>query len=235
MPAIIISMSHRSLYHYFRNALLLTDPRHLYFFFFFLMIRRPPSSPLFPYTPLFRSAMQQVRLRPGPHLGPLLLGALAEVVVFGRQPQMTVFQLGELRLEPRHRLFGRLEQGPPTRVRGRRVRHGRLGTVRRVGGLALFVVVLHRSSLHQAIGVPISARRSGGVGPGNRRFITIVQEASCQNGTGKLGLRARTQGATSGRAARRRIPGYPRRPAPAAGRAGFRDTSPRTTAPRLRP
>src|SRR5256884_7823733 len=25
-----------------------------FFFFFFLMIRRPPSSPLFPYTPLFR-------------------------------------------------------------------------------------------------------------------------------------------------------------------------------------
>src|SRR2546430_16338897 len=27
----------------------------LFFFFFFLMIRRPPRSPLFPYTPLFRS------------------------------------------------------------------------------------------------------------------------------------------------------------------------------------
>src|SRR3954462_16042507 len=27
-----------------------------FFFFFFLMIRRPPRSPLFPYTPLFRSA-----------------------------------------------------------------------------------------------------------------------------------------------------------------------------------
>src|SRR2546429_2749132 len=27
------------------------------FFFFFLMIRRPPSSPLFPYTTLFRSAL----------------------------------------------------------------------------------------------------------------------------------------------------------------------------------
>src|SRR5258708_38114333 len=26
-----------------------------FFFFFFLMIRRPPRSPLFPYTPLFRS------------------------------------------------------------------------------------------------------------------------------------------------------------------------------------
>src|SRR2546427_5086787 len=28
---------------------------HSTFFFFFLMIRRPPRSPLFPYTPLFRS------------------------------------------------------------------------------------------------------------------------------------------------------------------------------------
>src|ERR1039458_10824639 len=27
-----------------------------FFFFFFLCIRRPPRSPLFPYTPLFRSA-----------------------------------------------------------------------------------------------------------------------------------------------------------------------------------
>src|SRR2546421_4875912 len=31
--------------------------------------------------------MQQVRLRLGPQLGPLLLRALAEVVVFGRQPK----------------------------------------------------------------------------------------------------------------------------------------------------
>src|SRR2546430_14967545 len=29
---------------------------HFFLFFFFLMIRRPPSSPLFPYTTLFRSA-----------------------------------------------------------------------------------------------------------------------------------------------------------------------------------
>src|SRR5256885_12244092 len=30
------------------------------FFFFFLMIRRPPRSPLFPYTPLFRSTAESV-------------------------------------------------------------------------------------------------------------------------------------------------------------------------------
>src|SRR2546430_14629614 len=30
---------------------------HLFFFFFFLMIRRPPRSTLFPYTTLFRSAL----------------------------------------------------------------------------------------------------------------------------------------------------------------------------------
>src|SRR3712207_9340988 len=29
------------------------------FVFFFLMIRRPPSSPLFPYTPLFRSGRRR--------------------------------------------------------------------------------------------------------------------------------------------------------------------------------
>src|SRR2546426_9210154 len=53
-----------------------------FFFFFFLMIRRPPRSTLFPYTTLFRS-----------------LRAPAEVFVVGRQPKMTVLQLGELRRE----------------------------------------------------------------------------------------------------------------------------------------
>src|SRR5574339_479737 len=32
-----------------------------FFFFFFLMIRRPPRSTLFPYTTLFRSAVNPVR------------------------------------------------------------------------------------------------------------------------------------------------------------------------------
>src|SRR2546426_12540495 len=36
----------------------------LLFFFFFLMIRRPPRSPLFPYTPLFRSYTAMPRARP---------------------------------------------------------------------------------------------------------------------------------------------------------------------------
>src|ERR1039457_2771000 len=36
----------------------------IFFFFFFLMIRRPPSSPLFPYTTLFRS-IHGIALRPG--------------------------------------------------------------------------------------------------------------------------------------------------------------------------
>src|SRR5258708_12204586 len=31
-----------------------------FFSFFFLMIRRPPNSPLFPYTPLFRSVLFEV-------------------------------------------------------------------------------------------------------------------------------------------------------------------------------
>src|ERR1039457_1185100 len=34
-----------------------------FFFFFFLMIRPPPISPLFPYTPLFRSFVRNSTLR----------------------------------------------------------------------------------------------------------------------------------------------------------------------------
>src|SRR5688572_33139058 len=34
-----------------------------FYFFFFLMIRRPPRSTLFPYTTLFRSGQQHVRLQ----------------------------------------------------------------------------------------------------------------------------------------------------------------------------
>src|SRR5688572_32522898 len=38
----------------------LTNTFHCYlFFFFFLMIRRPPRSTLFPYTTLFRSAVEK--------------------------------------------------------------------------------------------------------------------------------------------------------------------------------
>src|SRR3989442_1211517 len=37
-------------------------------FFFFLMIRRPPRSPLFPYTPLFRSINRGVRVRNHRHV-----------------------------------------------------------------------------------------------------------------------------------------------------------------------
>src|SRR5688572_32823997 len=35
-----------------------SDVYHFLFFFFFLMIRRPPRSTLFPYTTLFRSAIE---------------------------------------------------------------------------------------------------------------------------------------------------------------------------------
>src|SRR5260370_27091184 len=37
---------------------------HPFFFFFFLMIRRPPRSTLFPYTTLFRSALDAGELPP---------------------------------------------------------------------------------------------------------------------------------------------------------------------------
>src|SRR2546425_6998883 len=35
----------------------------MYFFFFFLMIRRPPRSTLFPYTTLFRSLREELRVK----------------------------------------------------------------------------------------------------------------------------------------------------------------------------
>src|SRR5258708_39784772 len=42
-------------------ATYLHPPTH-YLLFFFLMIRRPPRSTLFPYTTLFRSALQKQRV-----------------------------------------------------------------------------------------------------------------------------------------------------------------------------
>src|SRR5689334_24600692 len=46
---------------YTSTALSLLSTKHtpLVYFFFFLMIRRPPRSTLFPYTTLFRSALQR--------------------------------------------------------------------------------------------------------------------------------------------------------------------------------
>src|SRR2546429_7361572 len=41
-----------------------------FFFFFFLMIRRPPRSPLFPYTPLFRSHLKCPALNNSPRASP---------------------------------------------------------------------------------------------------------------------------------------------------------------------
>src|SRR5438034_11708012 len=59
------------------------------FFFFFLMIRRPPRSTLFPYTTLFRSAVQ-------------VREALLEPRAAGGRPQIPDFQHLELK-----RLFSR--------------------------------------------------------------------------------------------------------------------------------
>src|SRR2546430_13148452 len=39
------------------------------FILFFLMIRRPPRSPLFPYTPLFRSPVGRLSSRARPPVG----------------------------------------------------------------------------------------------------------------------------------------------------------------------
>src|SRR2546421_11439139 len=44
------------------------------FLFFFLMIRRPPRSTLFPYTTLFRSAVNGERIVP-PIIAPMLIAA----------------------------------------------------------------------------------------------------------------------------------------------------------------
>src|SRR2546430_11285280 len=41
---------------------ILSASSHMFFFFFFLMIRRPPRSTLFPYTTLFRSPCEEVRV-----------------------------------------------------------------------------------------------------------------------------------------------------------------------------
>src|SRR5256885_6962251 len=57
-----------------------------YFFFFFLMIRRPPRSTLFPYTTLFRSALQphaDVQELPLRHDGRRRLGQLWQLAVHG--------------------------------------------------------------------------------------------------------------------------------------------------------
>src|SRR2546429_2997891 len=51
----------------------------IFSFFFFLMIRRPPRSPLFPSTPLFRSALDGalvVELADPPHETPDLVATL---------------------------------------------------------------------------------------------------------------------------------------------------------------
>src|SRR2546426_12631490 len=59
-----------------------------FFFFFFLMIRRPPKSPLFPYTPPFRSGIRLDPRRGG--VGPYEAGrdpADAPVRGGGRPPE----------------------------------------------------------------------------------------------------------------------------------------------------
>src|SRR5437762_10011516 len=57
------------------------------FFFFFLMIRRPPRSTLFPYTTLFRSAVDRL----------IFCKICRTVIVFGRH--LVVAQENEARSE----------------------------------------------------------------------------------------------------------------------------------------
>ena len=92
--------------------------------------------------------MQQVRLGLGPELGALFVGTLTKIVVFGGQPEVTVLQLGELRLEAGHRLLGRLEQRSRRRLLTSRISSGRISPGRLLRRLGLFVVVLHGFALH---------------------------------------------------------------------------------------
>src|SRR2546427_5083889 len=132
--------------------------------------------------------MQHIGLGLGPQLTPLFGGPLAEVVVLGGEPEMAILEGGDLGLEPRHRLRRRLDQCP------RRSQPGllRLDSLRRtrlLRRLRLLVVVFHRFPLHWAIAMPPLARRSDGGGPSTDSEPAIAREASCQNGTGKLGTR----------------------------------------------
>src|SRR2546422_10462089 len=86
------------LYHY------LLSYQIILFFFFFLMIRRPPTSTLFPYTTLFRSACQQ----------PLV--SAAGMVGFG--PNCGVERVDN-RATPSGVGPSRLEQPPPTPLQRR--------------------------------------------------------------------------------------------------------------------
>src|SRR2546422_1531765 len=62
------------------------------FFFFFLMIRRPPRSTLFPYTTLFRSRLQGVKIN-DKHIGVIVRQMLQKVKVV--DPGDTEFLEGE--------------------------------------------------------------------------------------------------------------------------------------------
>src|SRR2546422_5642457 len=62
------------------------------FFFFFLMIRRPPRSTLFPYTTLFRSRLQGVKIN-DKHIGVIVRQMLQKVKVV--EPGDTEFLEGE--------------------------------------------------------------------------------------------------------------------------------------------
>src|SRR5437868_15227490 len=53
------------MYHHCLRVFLL-HVLYLFFFFFFLMIRRPPRSTLFPYTTLFRSVSEPLRIKDRP-------------------------------------------------------------------------------------------------------------------------------------------------------------------------
>src|SRR5207245_8279150 len=165
-------------------------------------------------------ALYHVRLGLPPHFGALLRAALAEVVVLGGEAEILVLQLGELAFETGHRLLRQLDERAFGRGGGGGIRRPRL-----LCRLWLLRMVLHGFPSHQAIAVPLAARRCD-------RELAVPHEASCQNRKGKL-IRAPMGGGP--RCARRRTRRCPPAPSRVPDRGGFRDTSRDTSVPRPNP
>src|SRR5258708_18663071 len=78
-----------------------------YFFFFFLMIRRPPRSTLFPYTTLFRSALDARQCAFDFTLHPLNLGLEESLQLpkFGREYLKSEVDRKSTRLNSSHQII----------------------------------------------------------------------------------------------------------------------------------
>src|SRR5437762_13708927 len=106
----MIELLNMYIYFTFLYFLLYYYPLLLFFFFFFLMIRRPPRSTLFPYTTLFRSKENCLRVS---ILTPCLAPHSIDGLVFRRRDDPA----DRLRRQPGHR--------PSFDSRGERLQIGR--------------------------------------------------------------------------------------------------------------